>query len=346
MDTRARLSADADTYLASHVPPARPEPAVLGLPKTPEALLEKIRHSEFSGLVIGEGHNAQSSKRLLRDYLGTLKDLEFKTLYVEHLLTDMHQHELDLFVQTQRLPDNLKRYLTQLDRGHMPGYKGSDTYTEVIQIAARHGMRIRALDCTASYHIKGLGDADVSRNQLFSYFASKVIDADQAAHGPHKWVAFVGSAHTNTHLSVPGLAELQGAVSLHVRDTAPALARNIRAGAWETVSEGISPYTRALRSDLILDAGVAGTKAPAPFVAVDRTRLSRPGLFLIERPSPSQNILLHRSRTGEIVSTPIKVDHNGLFYVDRWEPMQGKRFSYENMLISALKAEVGLTPAP
>jgi len=346
VDTRARLSADADTYLASHVPPARPEPAVLGLPKTPEALLEKIRHSEFSGLVIGEGHNAQSSKRLLRDYLGTLKDLEFKTLYVEHLLTDMHQHELDLFVQTQRLPDNLKRYLTQLDRGHMPGYKGSDTYTEVIQIAARHGMRIRALDCTASYHIKGLGDADVSRNQLFSYFASKVIDADQAAHGPHKWVAFVGSAHTNTHLSVPGLAELQGAVSLHVRDTAPALARNIRAGAWETVSEGISPYTRALRSDLILDAGVAGTKAPAPFVAVDRTRLSRPGLFLIERPSPSQNILLHRSRTGEIVSTPIKVDHNGLFYVDRWEPMQGKRFSYENMLISALKAEVGLTPAP
>ncbi|CAM3147169.1 hypothetical protein SAMN04490207_2436 [Pseudomonas gessardii] len=346
LSTRARLSADASTYLDSHVPPARPEPAVLGLPKTPEALLEKIRHSEFSGLVIGEGHSAQSSKRLLRDYMGTLKELEFKTLYVEHLLTDMHQQELDLFVQTQRLPDNLKRHLAQLDRGHMPGYKGSDTYTEVIQIAARHGMRIRALDCTASYHIKGLGDADVSRNQLFSYFASKVIEADQAAHGPHKWVAFVGSAHTNTHLSVPGLAQLQGAVSLHVRDTAPALAQNIRAGAWETVSEGISPYTRALRSDFILDAGVAGIQAPAPFVAVDRARLNRPGLFLIERPSPSQNHLLHRSRSGEIVSTPIKVDNNGLFYVERWEPMQGKRFSYENMLINALKAEVGLMPAP
>ncbi|MGK9517898.1 hypothetical protein O6467_24400, partial [Salmonella enterica subsp. enterica] len=85
---------------------------------------------------------------------------------------------------------------------------------------------------------------------------------------------------------------------------------------------------------------------PSPFVPADRTRLNRPGLFLIERPSPAQSNLLHRSRSGEIVSTPIKVDHNGLFYVERWEPMQGKRFGYENLLISALKAEVGLVPAP
>lgn len=184
------------------------------------------------------------------------------------------------------------------------------------------------------------------RNRMFSYFASEVIKADQAAHGPHKWVAFVGSVHTNTNLEVPGLVQLQGAVSLHVRDTAPALAQNIRPGDWETFAEGVSPYKRALRSDFILDAGVDGIKAPLPFVPVDRSRLNRPGLFLIERPSPAQNNVLHRSRTGEIVSTPIKVDDNGLFYVDRWEPMQGKRFSYENILIEALQAEVGLRPAP
>ncbi|TWC62305.1 hypothetical protein FBY10_11758 [Pseudomonas sp. SJZ103] len=345
-NARARLVTDADTYLASHVPPARPDPSVLASPKSPEALLENVRQSEFSGLVIGEGHSAQSSKRWLRDYMKKLKDLEFKTLYMEHLLTDIHQEELDIFLRTQRLPDNLKRYLTQLDRGHMPGYKGNDTYTEVIQAAAKQGLRIRALDCTASYHVKGLGDADVSRNQLFSYFANQVITADQAAQGSHKWLAFIGSTHTNTHLGVQGLAELQGAVSLHVRGTAPALARNIRPGAWESFAEGMSPYRKALRSDFILDAGVAGINAPAPFVAVDRARLNRPGLFLIERPSPSQNNVLHRSRSGEIVSTPIKVDNNGLFYVERWEPMQGKRFSYENILIDALKAEVGLVPAP
>lgn len=344
---RERLSKDAETYLSNHVPPARPAPSVLGLPKTPEALLESIRHSEFTGLVIGEGHSAQSSKRLLREQMKKLKALEFKTLYVEHLLTDMHQEALDTFLLTQQLPDNLKRYLAQLDAGQMHGYKGSDTYTEVIHAAAKHGLRIRALDCTASYNLKGLGgDTDVARNQIFSYFASNVIKADQSTYGPHKWVAFIGSAHTNNNLGVPGLAELQGAISLHVRDTAPALAQNIRPGAWETFAEGISPYARALRSDFTLEAGIEGIKPPAPFVAVNRSRLNRTGLFLIERPSPAQNNLLHRSRTGEIVSTPIKVDSNGLFYVERWEPMQGKRFSFENILIEALQAEVGLRPAP
>jgi len=345
-DARRRLSTDARTDLTDYLAQDRPKPSVLGSPKSPEALLESVSRSKFAGLVLGEAHSAQSSKRWLRDYMGKLKELEFKTLYVEHLLTDMHQAELDMFLSTQRLPNNLRRYLMQLDGGHMPDYKGSDTYTEVIQVAARHGLRIRALDCTASYHIKGLGDADVSRNQMFSYFASKVIKEDQATHGPHKWIAFVGSAHTNTYLGVPGLVELQGAVSLHVRDTAPALAQNIRPGSWESVSEGVNPFRTALRSDFVLDAGVAGIKAPAPFVPVDRSRLNRPGLFLIERPSPSQNNVLHRSRSGEIVSTPIKVDDNGLFYVERWEPMQGKRFSYENTLIEALRAEVGLIPAP
>lgn len=346
-NTRERLSNDAAAYLEQHVPPTRPAPTTLGAPITPQALLESVRHSEFSGLVLGEARQAQSSKRWLRDHMKSLKEQEFKTLYMEHLLTDMHQEELDLFLSTQHLSDNLKRYLTTLDRSQMPlHYNGSDTYSEVIQVAARHGLRIRALDCTASYNVKGLEDYDLARKQMFSYFASKVIQADQAAHGSHKWVAFISGAHTNTNLGVAGLAELQGAVSLHVRDTAPALAQNIRPGAWEVSVLGIKPFRRALRSDFILDAGVEGIRAPASFVPVDRRRLNRAGLYLIERPSPSQNNLLHRSRSGEIVSTPIKVDHDGLLYVERWEPMLGKRFSYEETLISALEAEVGLKPAP
>ncbi|NMY05120.1 membrane-targeted effector domain-containing toxin [Pseudomonas sp. WS 5059] len=346
LDARERLSRDAAAYLEQRVPPARPDPSTLGTPATPQALLERVGSSEFSGLVVGEAHQAQSSKRWLREHMKKLKEQAFKTLYVEHLLTDMHQQDLDLFLRTQHLPDNLKRYLAMLDRGQMPHYKGKNSYTEVIQVAARHGLRIRALDCTASYNVKGLEDGDLGRNQMFSYFASKVIQADQAAQGPHKWVAFIGSAHTNNNLGVAGLAELQGAVSLHVRDTAPALAQNIRPGTWEVSTSGIKPFRRALRGDLVLEAGVEGIRAPAPFVPVDRRRLNLAGLYLIERPSPSQTNLLHRSRSGEIVSTPIKVDHDGLFYVERWAPMQGKRFSYENTLISALEVEVGLKPAP
>nr|WP_155581916.1 membrane-targeted effector domain-containing toxin [Pseudomonas spelaei] len=345
-NARERLNTDAETYLANHLPPARPDTSVLASSKSPESFLEKLRESEFSGLVLGEEHSAQSSKRLLREQMGKLKELEFKTLYVEQLLTDLHQADLDIFLRTQRLTDNLKRYLKQLDKRCMPNYPGNDTYTEVIQAAARHGLRIRALDCTASHIVTGLGDTNLARKQMFSYFASEVIKADQAAHGPHKWVALVASAHTNNNLGVLGLAELQGAVSLHVRDTAPELAKNIHSGTWETFAEGMDPFASALRSDLTLEAGIKGTKAPTPFTPVDQKRLKRPGLFLIERPSPAQSNVLHRSRTGEIVSTPIKVDDKGMFYVERWEPMQGKRFRYASTLIGALRAEVGLVPAP
>ncbi len=161
-----------------------------------------------------------------------LKALKFDTLYVEHLLTDLHQAELDAFRQSKRLSPTLKDYLKRQDAGHMPLYSGANTYFEVIQQANKYGLRVRALDCTASYHVKGANTE--ARNQMFSYFASRVIDADQAAHGPHKWVAFIGSAHTNTNLQVPGLAELQGAASLHIRDAAPNLSSPIRPGRWET----------------------------------------------------------------------------------------------------------------
>ena len=224
----------------------------------------------------------------------------------------------------------------------MPLYRGPNSYSEVIQAAGKYGIRVRALDCTASYHVKGL-EGITDRNQLFSYFAAQVIKADQTAHGPHKWVAFVGSGHTNTQLGVPGLAELQGAISLHIRDVAPTLSRSLHRGYWETDIQGA--YWIAVRSDFKLDVGIAGTQTPLPFPAADRSKLTRPGFFLVERPSAAETNILHRSRSGEIVSTPIQVDDNGLFFIDRWN-MKEQRFEFQNTLIEALREEVKLTPAP
>ena len=222
-------------------------------------------------------------------------------------------------------------------------YTGSDNYSEVIQAANKYGIRIRALDCTASYHLKGLPDPEKARNQMFNYFASRVILADQAAHGPHKWIAFIGSAHTNNYQGVSGLAEILGTVSLHVRDCAPSLSRGIHLGYWETDLTG--PGWRAIRSDFKLEVSNARQRVPEPFAPVDRSRLRQTRHFLIERPSAAETNLLHRSRSGEIVSTPIQVDDNGLFFIDRWD-MTAQRFKYQDMLIGALKADIGLTPAP
>ncbi len=341
--TRSRLSSSAKNHFVTYVPPARPALPVVTAATTPEAFIKQVSDSRLSGLVIGEGHGHRASKAFLITQMKTLKETGFKTLYVEHLLTDLHQVELDLFQRTQQLPDRLKAYLRQQDIGHMPHYSGPDTYTQVVQAANKYGIRVRALDCAASYHIEGASSEKLSRNQMFSYFATRVIEADQAAQGPHKWIAFVGSAHTNTNEGVPGLAEMLGAVGLQVRDTTPALARGIHPGYWESDLSSLTSV--ALRSDFKLEVGTAGWPNPIAFVAVDRARLTQPGHYLIERPSTAETRLVHRSSSGEIVTTPIQVDDNGMFFIDRWGKKE-QRFRVMKTLFDMLKADVFLIPAP
>ncbi len=342
IDTRSRLNTSAKTFFTDYVPPARPTLPVVTATTTPQAFIQQVSESRLSGLLIGEGHGHEASKEFLRTQMKTLKEAGFKTLYVEHLLTDMHQAELDLFHRTQRMPDRLKAYLNSQDQGHMRGYSGPDTYTQVVQAANKYGIRVRALDCAASYHLKGPSSTKLSRNQIFSYFATRVIEADQAAQGPHKWIAFVGSAHTNNNDGVPGLAEMLGAASLNVRDSTPALARGIHQGYWESDLDSLTSV--AMRSDFKLEVGKTGYPTPIAFVPVDRAKLTRPGDYLIERPSRAETRLVHRSSTGEIVTTPIQVDDNGMFFIDRWGKKE-KRYKQLFPLFKMLEAEVKLTPA-
>ncbi|QJI27512.1 toxin [Pseudomonas sp. ADAK18] len=343
-NARTRLQDKAERFFTDYTPPSRPALPTITESTTPESFLKEISDSNLPGLVLGESHSAQSSKKLLITDMKEIQKLGFKTLYVEHLCTDLHQAELDVFHKTQRLPDKLKRYLKSQDRGHMPlHYGGSNTYSEVYQAASKYGIRVKALDCTASYNLKGVGAKYEARTKMFNYFASRVIQADQAAQGPHKWIAFVGNAHGNYHVGVPGLAEILGTVSLEVRDVAPGLGRKIHRAAWETVIEETG--WPALRSDFKLEEAIAGNRAPAPIISIDRSRLKVPGHFLIERPSAIETNLVHYSSTGKIESTPIQVNDKGLFFIDRWD-MKEQYFEYQSMLIDMLKAKVRLTPAP
>jgi len=344
VELRSRLNEKASSFFADYTPPARATLPEITTSTTPESFLQQVAESRLPGLVIGEAHAAESSKALLIQQMKKLKTAGVKTLYVEHLLTDFHQADLDIFHQTQQLPARLKAYLRSQDIGHMhPFYTGNNTYTVVIQAAGKYGIRVRALDCAASYHLKGLPDADTSRNRMFSYVAAQVIHADQLAQGPHKWIAFVGSAHTNYNLGVPGLAEMLGTVSLHVRDTVPGLARGIHLGSWETASQGMRSTIRAIRSDFKLEVAIAGKSFPPPVAPPDRSRLTKSGHYLVERSTTNETNLVHRSSTGEIITTPIQVDDKGLFFIDRWDKRES-RFKYLFPLLQMLEMDVNLTP--
>ncbi|MGY2290731.1 dermonecrotic toxin domain-containing protein [Pseudomonas sp. SDO528_S397] len=329
-----RAAAFFNTYTATPRPPLH---ALTTL--SDEVVFIEWLYRQKTGLVVGEAHSAQSSKQFLINHMKLLKKQGVKTLYIEHLLTDLHQRELDLFHDTLNMPGELKDYLKRQDRGQMFDYQGPNTYTNVVKAANKYGIRVRALDCTASYHVKGLR-ADTPRNTLFSYFANQVIKADQAAYGPHKWVAFVGSSHTDLNMRVPGLVQLQDAASLHVRDAAASSGRKLRVGGWE-VDEFNHP---ALRSDFVLEVGVSGRRAIPPPTSPSRARLTTKGFFLIERPSSAETNLVHRSNSGEIVVTPIQVDDQGQFFIDRWEKIRDKRFMFQSQLLEALRVQIHLTP--
>lgn len=341
---RERLEKTARDTFADYIPPEAPVLPSLASDTTFEAFLKQLSDQRLN-LLIGEAHAGVSSKALLKKHMKALKQAGYDTLYVEHLLTDVHQADLDIFRQTQRMPERLKNYLHRQDAGHMPTYKGSDTYTELYQTAAKYNIRIRALDCTASYHLKGIHDPDISRNEMFSYFATRVIEADQLANGPHKWVALIGNSHTNYNLGVPGLADTLSAVSLHVRDSAPELARGVHRGTAEILADSTEKggtSQRAVQSDFLVKVAVAGKKKPSPAPSVSRSKLTHPGMFLVESEGTSGTRLVHKSKTGEIVVTPIQVNDKGLLFVDRWEK-KDQGFKYLRTLIEMLETDVKLT---
>lgn len=340
---RERLESTAKAFFNRHTRRARSNLPTL----TPAGELENFLEAVYkrgNGLIIGESHSAQSSKHWLIDHLIHLKQHKVKTLYVEHLQTDLHQADLDIFYNSWRMPDNLKAFLRSQDKGHMPLYSGTDKYTTVLEVANKLGIRIRALDCSASYYVKGMKYADESRTAMFNFHAHKVIEADQAAQGPHKWVALMGNSHTDPFRNVPGVAQLQDAVSLHIRDVAPGFGRQLHTGYWEVTPHHGSAPSLALRSDFKLDVSVAGTRPPSPVPAVDRARIKNIGDFLIERPSSTQTNLLHRSNNNQVISTPIQIDDNGLFHIDRWPSIKDRRYVTQHELIGDLIHVIKLTP--
>ncbi|WP_460062886.1 dermonecrotic toxin domain-containing protein [Pseudomonas sp. H2_H09] len=356
IETRRRLLTTADEFFSDYTAPARPSLPDPTLLRTEKDFIEQA-YAYSSGLVIGEAHASESAKKFFIEHMADLKKQGVQTLYFEHLQTDLHQLELSAFNQTATLADSLKAFVQSQDLGQMRFYDGKTvnytgpyTYTNVLQAANKYGIRVQAIDCAASYNLKGLkrtsaplGDPDALRNVMFSYFASRVIAADQAARGAHKWVAFVGSAHTDTYLGIPGLAPIHGVLSLHIRDSATHLAKGIEPGSWQVFSE---TKWRALRSDFVLNMGFERIKAPEPFVPLDRSRLRDTGHFLIERPTPEQTNLLHKSNSGQVVSTPIQMDDTGHFFIDRWEALKDQRFLSQDSLIHALRFVIQLTPAP
>ncbi|WP_213877270.1 membrane-targeted effector domain-containing toxin [Pseudomonas sp. dw_358] len=221
---RGQLIQDSLDFIEQWRRNPRPRSALLAPDSSlPVPLAFQRLVQESRGVVIGESHIATSSKRLLIENMHTLAREGVDTLYMEHLMSDLHQVWLEKLRRSGNLPTRLQDYLRGLDQGHGLDITSEYSFTRLVQAACREGIKVRALDCAASYRLDGMDDVfdqvgSTLRHQVFSYYASRVIGVRQAASGAGKWVALVGNTHASTYKGVPGLAQLEDVLALRVVD--------------------------------------------------------------------------------------------------------------------------------
>jgi len=343
---RKRLQQDSQAVIST-VPPARPHLPNLPPKTSPVDLFENL-YQHTDGIVVGESHSSVASKKLIIDNLPALKQLKVKTLYMEHLLTDLHQADLDRFFETGQMSKNLLHDLQALDRGHHTDPDQVYNFERLVIRAREHGVEIRAIDCLASYHLKGItNEVTTTRQQMMNHFASRTLRKHQEVMGSHKWIALVGNSHSNTFMdTVPGLAELEGGIGLRVIDVMPGQSRGVVRDPGDALPLDLGRTKVHIQGDYRIDVEVprpAGIQLIPRPVPVEK-QLVKPGMFLVEQTEDGSQTIVHRSRDNQINRTPVNTDARARLFVDRpsWSSVHLKPYENMSALLAAFR-KMGMT---
>jgi hypothetical protein len=347
-DLRANLRHDARSILTADLPP-RPTMPVVEPPLNPAQFIQRL-YEHTDGMVVGEFHASVGSKKFLIDNMALLAQQNVKTLYMEHLLTDLHQLHLDRFHETGQMSNELLHSLQHLDKGQLTDPTRAYNFEKLVITAQQHGIEVRAIDCAASYHLKGVRETRTTRQEMMNYFASRTIRRHQAVIGRHRWVALVGNSHSNRYHRVPGLAELEGGIGVRLDDVAPGTSKGVIRDPGEMARLPMEQGNEFVKGDFKVEMEVAGVsqispsliRAPQPLPL--EQRLARPGMFLTEQELDNVHMIIHRDRAREIHRTPVQVNEAGKVFVDRptWPAVHLQPYDDIDALILALE-EINLT---
>ena len=332
--TREQLSNDADAFFNNLALPARPAIPTVTATTTSKAFIKSV-FQNATGLVVGEAHSGLGSKQFFIDNMGALTKRGVKTLYMEHLLTDFHQADLDTFARTGNMPKPLKSYIKNLDAGHRTDPSGRYSFMNLIIEANKHGIRIQSIDCMASYCLEGMpGLSEPRREAMMNFYADSVIRANQIRTGDGRWAALVGNAHANTHRGIAGVADLEGAVGLRVQDVEQGEPAGFDVDPGLHATSGLSPQTLEVKGDVRL---LAATLKKRPLREPIEQCLKTIGDFYIERLG-TMSELIHRSNDNTLVWTPIEFEGDKVFITrPSWPQVSGRRFDNFAQLSLALK---------
>ncbi|MEB0079229.1 membrane-targeted effector domain-containing toxin [Pseudomonas sp. CCI3.2] len=344
-DLRRQLQQDAQQVIAVALPPRPTLPNVEPGTTIPDFIDTLYGHT--SGAVVGEAHGSIASKQFIIDNLPHLSRKQVKTLYMEHLQTDLHQADLDRFADTGQMSKTLLHDLKKLDRDYATDPNKVYTFENLVIRAREQGLEVRAIDCSASYHLEGLKNkAPTTRQQMMNFFASRTIRKHQEVMGSHNWIALVGNTHANTFQKiVPGFAELEGAIGIRVIDVGPSSVRGPFRDPGEHLVENHARESIYLQSDYRLEMQTldyvteSAVVDRTPLVLSTETELTEPGMFLIDESIPDHSVIVHRSKDTGLERIVISRDEQGLLYVEHpaWESIH--RQPYDDLwdLVQALE---------
>jgi len=316
---RAELSRDAQTFFArsgfSASLPARPAIPVVTPSTSATELIEQVFETA-PGLVVGESQDRIASMRFLIENMPTLSRQGVKTLYFHRLLNDFSQLDLNTFVRTGEMSDDLEESLRQLQSDPT----GQHTPLEVVKAARLNGIRVQATDCLASYRFPGSPFPDMHEQAIKNYLTHTIMQANDSLNGSTKWVVLTGQENTNTFRGMAGISEMHGGIGLRIEEVLPESGSLIETDRGVEVGRGFTSQPASptghydtLYADLSL-------KMPQPLIQRTPAQLEqllmRQGMFTFEKTDGTWT-LIHRARDGRITRTLVERTVDGQYLINR-----------------------------
>jgi hypothetical protein len=310
--------------------PPRPVQPVITPSTTVTELIEKV-FDIAPGLVVGESQDRIASMRFLIENMPTLARRGVKTIYMHRLLNDFNQVDLNNFAETGKMHGMLEKYLKQL-----PGDPaGQFTPLEVVKTAQQNGIRIQATDCLASYRYEDSTMTALSRQSIKTYLTHTIMQATQARSGGGKWLVLTDQESTNTFRGLAGISETEGGIGLRIEEVRPDQTLHLDIDDGIEIGHGIAGTTGPMRGNFNTLYADISLQMPTPFIQRTPEQINkllfRQGMFTIDK-SEETLTLIHRSRTGQIVRTPIERTMDNGYRLNRPAWVGIHQVTYANLL--------------
>ncbi|MFU2329828.1 membrane-targeted effector domain-containing toxin [Pseudomonas sp. NFX98] len=324
---RNNLIRDARTWYEFN-PPLPRLPASSAVQFESPAELFETAFAEKSGLIVGESRGSIGSKQLLIENMPELTRRGVKTLYVQELLANVNQLDLDTFARTGEMPEELQSYLKKLDikAGNDPD--GRFNLTQLVKAANAQRIRVQAIDMSTTYNInRSPFEPEPDQQMVRNFFASQVIRFNEAIKGPAKWVALVDRENMSTFRGYRGIGEQTDALSIRIDDVKPGAAQSIAVDPGLAMEYADYPYSTAYELEGLADpdsvqALIRGDwrvqmQTPWAYRTPQdlRALLPEPGMFTFQR-YRSSVLVVYRNADHQMADSVIRSTPGGRFNLD------------------------------